>query len=339
MKAAILTEIGKPLTVDDVGLPALETGQVLVRVYASGICGKQLGEIAGHFGPDKYLPHLLGHEGGGIVEDIGPGVTQVKKGDHVVLHWRKGKGVESKCPKYAWRASHAGGGCVTTFNEYAVVSENRLTKIPDDIPFDVAALMGCAVTTGMGVVFRDAEKYAGGSIAVIGCGGVGLNVIQGAKIAGYRDIFAFDIQKGKLEMARRCGADNLINIANDPTGKKVFGGYFDVTVDTTGRPDVIALAYHLTGPGGLCIMVGQPKVGESLTIPDMASNMKGKTLRDSQGGGTIPEVDIPRYLGPYRSGAIKLDELITHRFPLEQVNEALDVARSGEAGKIVLEMK
>ena len=143
MKAAILEELGKPLVISDLTITKLDVGQVLVKVHCSGICGKQIGEISGHFGPDKFLPHLLGHEGGGEVLDIGPGVTCVKPGDHVVMHWRKGKGIESSFPRYTRLVlDDIGGGLVTTFNEYAVVSENRLTPIPKTIPFEVAALMG-----------------------------------------------------------------------------------------------------------------------------------------------------------------------------------------------------
>jgi len=330
MKAAILLELNSPLVVDDVQAPTLETGQALVKIMASGICGKQIGEIAGRYGPDKYLPHLLGHEGAGIVEAIGPGVSFVKPGNHVVAHWRKGKGLEGACPKYQWGEKVAGGGWITTFSEYAVISENRLTAIDKDIPFDIAALMGCAVTTGLGVVFNDAKLQPGQSIAVIGCGGVGLNVIQGARIAGANMILAIDVNAAKKEMALEFGADVAGWI------EQMFD--FDIIVDTTGRPELIAKAYELVAPGGKVIMVGQPSAGASLVIPNVAANMKGKTLMDSTGGDIEPNEDIPKYLDLWRERWLKLSELITHRFPLERINEALDVVRSGEAGRVILEM-
>lgn len=334
MLAAILNVLNEPLAVDDVLLPeALTAGQVLVRVHASGICGKQLNEISGACGQDKFLPHLLGHEGAGVVRDVGPGVEIVKAGDHIVLHWRKGRGLEGAFPRYRWRDCYAGGGAVTTFNEYAVVSENRLTKIHPAIPFDIAALMGCAVTTGLGVIFNDAELQAGQSVCVIGCGGVGLNVIQGARIAKAAAILAIDNSDEKLLMAIEFGATSASKQFADAKSRKL-----DLIVDTTGRPELIAQAFDLAAPGGKVVMVGQPPRGMDLVLRDVASNMKGKTLMDSAGGGTRPEYDIPWYLGMWQRGDLKLKELITHRFPLERVNDALAVSRSGKAGRVILEM-
>jgi len=333
MKAAILKEIGQPLIVDQIEVPELDRGQVLVRIHASGICGAQLNEIAGNKGPDKYLPHLMGHEGAGVVEKIGPEVNRVKPGDRVVVHWRKGKGIDSACPRYKWGGGLVGGGWNTTFQEQSVISENRLTKISADVPFDVAALMGCAVTTGLGVVFNDARLGHAHTTAVIGCGGVGLNVIQGARIAGAREILAFDCQAPKLEMAALFGAKRTL-----PVEQLFIAKGCDVIVDTTGDPGLIAQAYDLISPGGTVIMVGQPPRGEPLVLPDIAGNFKGKTLMDSTGGNTDPNDDIKRYLSWYKYGILKLDELITHRFPLDQVNEALDVVRSGVAGRVILEM-
>src|SRR5580692_4995742 len=146
-RAAILEKLNAPLVVDEIEVPKLECGQVLVEIHCSGICGAQLGEISGVKGPDKFLPHLLGHEGGGVVLETGPGVTHLKVGDHVVLHWRKGAGIHSQTPKYQWNGRTVNGGWVTTFNRLSVVSENRATPISKYIDFEVAALMGCAVTT------------------------------------------------------------------------------------------------------------------------------------------------------------------------------------------------
>ncbi len=330
MKAAILSELNAPLIVADIDIPELREGQVLVRFMASGICGKQIGEIAGHYGPDKYLPHLLGHEGAGIVEAVGPLVSLVKPGDRVVAHWRKGQGLEGDCPKYQWGEKTVGGGWITTFAERAIISENRLTPIAGDVPFDIAALMGCAVTTGLGAVFNDARLREGQNLAVIGCGGVGLNVIQGGRLAGAYRILAVDKIAAKVAMALDLGAD-LFGSIEDAKG-------YHVIVDTTGRPELIARAYELVAPGGKVIMVGQPRRGESLTLPDVAANFKGKTLMDSQGGGTKPNEDIPKYLEYWRKGLLDLESLITHRFPLDEINAALDVMRGGEAGRVILEM-
>lgn len=202
IKAAILETLNSPLVLDDIEIPDLECGQVLVQVHSSGICGAQLNEIAGVKGEDKFLPHLLGHEGGGVVIEVGPGVTQVQVGNHVVLHWRKGAGIHAKPAKYKWGDRVVNSGWVTTFSEYTVVSENRVTPISRDIPFEIAALMGCAVTTALGLINNLAQLKIGQSIAIFGCGGVGLNVVQGAAMVSADPIIAIDIYDHKLEMAR-----------------------------------------------------------------------------------------------------------------------------------------
>ena len=167
MKSAILTESNKPLVVTDIELPKkLEFGQVLVKVFFSGLCGAQINEIEALKGEDKFLPHLLGHEGSGVVEEIGEGVTTAKVGDHVVLHWRKSQGLQSSTPKYLWNGKQVNAGWVTTFNEKTIVSENRLTVIPKNFDLRIAALFGCAVTSGFGAVNNDAQVKIGQSVLI-----------------------------------------------------------------------------------------------------------------------------------------------------------------------------
>ena len=335
MKAAVLQELGEPLVVKELIIPKLSFGQVLVRIHASGICGAQMNEISGACGKDKYLPHLLGHEGGGVVVEVGPGVCTVTPRDHVVLHWRKGTGMESSPPVYMdLEGAPVGAGWVTTFSDYSVVSENRVTKIDDDIPFEVAALMGCAVTTGLGLINNEAELKMGQSIMVAGCGGVGLNVIQGARLVGANPIIAVDVLSSKLEMAESFGATECVLCDNDLDFKSL--DPVDVFVDCTGNVGVIAAGYSLAKK---TILVGQPRHDQDLVFPEMRSNYCGKILMDSQGGLTDPARDIPRYLGLYKAGRLNLDELITDRFPLDQVNEAMDRAYSGKANRVILEMK
>ena len=172
MTAAFLVKQKCTLVIDEVQLPnSLDFGQVLVKVYYSGICGSQLGEISGVKGDDPFLPHLLGHEGAGFVVATGPSVQQVRVGQKVVMHWRPGKGIESQPPKYKWSGKELNAGYVTTFNEYAIVSENRLTPLPSDYPLEYAALYGCAVTTGLGVIENNSQLRMGQSIVVVGAGG------------------------------------------------------------------------------------------------------------------------------------------------------------------------
>jgi len=338
-RAAILEKLNSPLVVDEIEVPKLECGQVLVEIRCSGICGAQLGEIAGVKGPDKFLPHLLGHEGGGVVLETGPGVTHLKAGDHVVLHWRKGAGIQSQTPKYRWNGRTVNGGWVTTFNQFAVVSENRATPISKEIDFEVAALMGCAVTTGLGLINNDAQLKIGQSIAILGCGGVGLNVIQGAAMVAADPIIAIDIHDHKLEMARKFGATHLIHSGKTDLReevRKIVGPKgVDVFVENTGLVRLIEQAYELTARTGRTILVGVPRHDQDITIHSLPLHF-GKVLTGCEGGHTDPAVDIPRYLRLYQKEKLKLDEQITHRFPLNEINEALDAVRKAEAGRCVI---
>jgi S-(hydroxymethyl)glutathione dehydrogenase/alcohol dehydrogenase len=339
-KAAILTALNTPLVIDEIDVPPLECGQVLVEVHCSGICGAQLGEIAGAKGPDKFLPHLMGHEGGAIVVETGPGVTAVRKGDHVVMHWRKGVGIQARPASYKWNGRTVNAGWVTTFNEYAVVSENRLTVIPNEVDFEIAALMGCAVTTALGLINNDARVKIGQSVAVLGCGGVGLNVVQGAAMVSADPIIAIDIYDHKLEMARQFGATHVINSRQtdlrEEVRKIVGSNGVDVFVENTGTVRLIEQAYELTTKTGRTILVGVPRHDQDITIHSLPLHF-GKVLTGCEGGHTNPTVDIPRYLKLNRRGKLELDRLITHRFAgLDQINHALDAVRSGEAGKCVV---
>jgi S-(hydroxymethyl)glutathione dehydrogenase / alcohol dehydrogenase len=341
MKAAILEKLRAPLVLDEVEVPALQCGQVLVRIDRTGICGAQIGEIAGTKGHDKFLPHLLGHEGGGVVLEVGPGVTHVRPDDHVVLHWRKGAGIQASTPAYRWGERKVNSGWVTTFNELAIISENRLTPIPKHIPFEVAALMGCAVTTALGLINNLAQLKIGQSLAVFGCGGVGLNVVQGAALVAADPIIAIDIFDHKLELAREFGATHLINSSKADVGdevRKIVGSAgVDVFVENTGLVRLIEQAYELTAASGKTILVGVPKHDEDITIHSLPLHF-GKVLTGCEGGSSNPTIDIPRYLRLYERGKLKLDRLITHRLAFEDINMALDKVRAGEVGRCVLSM-
>lgn len=342
MKAAILVEQKKPLVIADIEAPSeLEYGQVLVKVICSGICGSQIGEIEGAKGVDKFLPHLLGHEGGGIVSDVGPGVSIVKKGDHVVLHWRKGAGIESAAPKYKWGNKVVNAGWVTTFNEYAVVSENRLTVIPEDFDFEIAALMGCAVTTGLGVVNNDARLKIGESIVVFGSGGVGLNIIQGAALVSAEPIIAVDLYDNKLKLAKEFGATHVINsLKTDVQAQiqKILGMRgADVVVDNTGNIDVINQAYELTSNTGRTVLVGVPRIGEKISIYSLPLHFD-KKIYGSHGGGSNPSLDIPRYLKLNKKGILKLKGMITESFSLDEINDAIEGMRRGRIVKCIIKM-
>lgn len=344
MKAAILETLKAPLVVDRVELPEkLEVGQVLVRVLYSGICGSQLGEINGVKGEDRFLPHLLGHEGSGEVVETGPGVRRFQPGDRVVLHWRKSEGLEGAPPKYKWRGKQLNAGFVTTFNEYAVVSENRLTPVPRGLPMDIAPLMGCAVTTGLGVINNNAGVRIGESVVVMGAGGVGLNMIQGAAMCSAYPVVAVDVHENRLELATECGATQAIHTAGETDLKQailsiVGASGADVVIDNTGNTDVISLCFELTKPRGRTVLVGVPKKGDKASIYTLDLHFD-KVITGSHGGEAVPHLDIPRYSSLYANGKLKLDHLITDRFSLDDINAALENMRTGAAsGRCLIEM-
>ena len=330
--AAILVAQRQPLVIDEVELPALGYGHVLVEIQVSRICGSQIGEIDGVKGSDRYLPHLLGHEGGGIVREVGPEVTRVKPGDRVVLHWRPGRGIEPRPPVYTWRGQRCNAGWITTFNRYAIIAENRMTRVPADTDFEVCALLADTLTTGFGVINNDAAVKIGESVVVVGVGGIGLGTVLGAKLAGAHPIIAVDVHDHKLEKAREYGATHTINSKSGDfavAAEAVLGGKADVVVDGTGVPSVLAQAFALAGPLGRCIGVGVMHHERQLTLNTLPLHM-GKVLRGSHGGESQPAEDVPRYLRMMRDGRFDPRGFVSHRLPLEQINDGIDRMRSGE---------
>jgi S-(hydroxymethyl)glutathione dehydrogenase/alcohol dehydrogenase len=338
-KAAILVQSRQPLVVDQVALPEeLGVGQVLVKLLYTSICGAQINEIEAAKGPDKFLPHLLGHEGSAIVLEIGPGVTTVKPGDTVVLHWRPSLGIQCQPPAYRWQDEKLNAGWVTTFNEHAIVSENRMTVIPPDYDLKAAPLLGCAVTTAAGVINNDAKVKIGESVVVFGVGGVGLNVVQFAGLAGAYPIVAIDLIDAKLQMARQRGATHMLN----PSRTKDLAADIrslvgqkgpDKVIETTGAKAVIELAYDVTHPDGTCVLVGVPS--EKVTISTLPIHFN-KVLTGSHGGDAVPHIDIPRLIRLNQAGRLSFDGLITHEFPLDDINAAIDLVRSGAAGRVLV---
>jgi len=342
MKAAILTESKKPLEVADIEFPnELKFGQVLVDVHYSGICGAQINEIDAAKGSDKFLPHLLGHEGSGIVQKTGPGVTTVKNGDHVVLHWRPSSGLQSQTPKYNWNGKTVNAGWVTTFNEQAIISENRLTVIPNNFDMRIAPLFGCAVTTAFGVVNNDAKIKVGQSVVIFGIGGVGLNIAQAANMVSAHPIVGVDLLEHKLEMGKKFGLTHAVvggrEQVNDIIYDIVGVQGADVVIDTTGNSRIIEQAYELTHSDGKTVLVGVPKKGDNVSIYSLPLHFN-KVLTGSHGGDSIPDLEIPRYIRLMESKKMTLDGLITHEFGLDEINEALDLFRGGEAGRIIINM-
>ncbi len=327
MRAAILTELGAPLVVADLQVPPLGVGHVKVQVEYAAICGAQLNEQDGVKGPDKYLPHLLGHEGVGQVTEIGPGVTTKAVGDWVILHWRPSEGIAAKGPVYDWNGHSVNAGPMACFADECIVSENRVTLLPEGIDHRVAPLFGCALTTAYGVVTRDANVKPGESVLVFGAGGVGLAIVQMADVAGAQ-VFAVDPIFAKCLTASRWAKTS--NAAPDQM--------FDVVIDTTGQSAVIQEAYRLTAKRGRTILVGVPKHDDPITIHSLPLHF-GKVLTGSEGGSSVPHQDIPRLAKLVEAGKLKLDGLVTDEYPLGAINAALAKVRSGDAGRILVRMQ
>lgn len=344
MRAAVLTELKAPLQIAEITMPeTLAVGQVLVKIHFSGICGSQLGEIDGAKGEDKYLPHLLGHEASGTVLDIGGGVRHVKVGDKVVLHWRKGQGIEAETPHFTSGGKKINAGAVTTFSEYAIVSENRVTAIPADSDLEVAALFGCAVTTGFGVVENNAKLRIGESVVVFGAGGIGLNIVQAAAMVSAYPVIAVDIHDNKLALAREMGATHLINSSKVDARQAILaiigGAGLDSFIDNTGQPAIIEMGYAITKAQGRVTLVGVPRKGNNINIYSLPLHF-AKGLSGSHGGEAIPQTDIPRYHDLFRAGRIQLKNLITNFYTLDRINEAIAGVRSGEiAGRCMIAME
>ncbi len=339
-RAAVLERIDGPLNILELETPDLKAGQVLVRIYYSGICQSQLNEWHGKKGPDRFLPHTFGHEGSGEVVDVGPGVTKVKKGDKVVITWIKGTGLDVPSCQYLSGNQVVNSGAVSTFMTMAVISENRLVPV-SDIPMGIAALLGCAVPTGCGMVFNELRPEKGNSIAIWGAGGIGLCAILAAAACGCNPIIAIDISEDKLSLAKQCGATHLMDGRRDPVSaimEITSGKGTDFGIESAGLISTMEAGYSATRRfGGRFLIAGNAPHGKKMTL-DPFDLIAGKNISGSWGGRSEPDKDIPQYAQMYWDGTLKLDALITHRLPLDRINEAFSLMETGHAGRIVLDM-
>ena len=339
--AAVLVETGKPLELVELEIPALKPGQVLVEVALSGVCHTQLLEARGHRGADRFLPHCLGHEGVGRVLEIGAGVTRVRAGERVVLSWMKGSGADVPGTTYLWSGRAVNAGAVTTFGRHAVISENRLTPLPQGVADGPAALLGCAIPTGVGSVLNVARAEKGRSLAVFGAGGIGLCAVAGAKLAGCAPIIAVDMREDRLALAKRLGAVHAIKAdAADPVAEilRLCPGGADYAVEATGRPSAMRQALLSVRPrGGAAVVVGNARHGETLELDPLQFNL-GKRLLGTWGGDNVPDRDFPRYADWLASGRLDVAPLLAEPYPLERVNQALDDLESGRAARPLVRM-
>ncbi|MCG3203768.1 MAG: NDMA-dependent alcohol dehydrogenase [Elusimicrobia bacterium] len=339
--AAILVETGKPLEIGELEIPVLKPGQLLVEIKVSGVCHTQLLEAGGLRGEDKFLPHCLGHEGVGVVQDIGPNVSKVKPGERVILSWIKGSGADVPGSIYQWGNRKVNAGAITTFGRFSVVSENRVTGLNQKIPPLQAALLGCAVPTGMGAVMNAAQLKAGESCLVFGLGGVGLCAVAAAANMGCNPIIAVDRIASKKDPALKMGAThffdaNQVNIPQEIL--KILPKGADAAIEATGQVLVMRTALQMVrSQGGRTVVVGNAPFGSVLEIDPQQLNM-GKKLLGTWGGDSQPDVDFPKFSYLMATGRIKLELLTEQVYPLEKINEALKDLKSGRALRPLIQM-
>jgi S-(hydroxymethyl)glutathione dehydrogenase/alcohol dehydrogenase len=361
-RAVICREVGKPVVVEEITVEAPRRGEVTVKLGACGVCHSDLSATNGTL--QMPPPLVLGHEAAGEVVEVGEGVSSLAPGDHVVssfiymcgecrfcaagrpvLCLEQGKAIIT-LPDGSVRTRDAKGQPLSVFSgcgvmaEYATLHVDNLVKIDPKIPLDRAALVGCAVTTGVGAVFNTARVMPGSSVAVFGCGGVGLNVIQGARIAGAERIIAIDTLQAKLEMARQFGAtDALLASQGEDVAKslkKLTGGGPDYAFECVGNGELAATAYRAIRRGGLAVVVGVAKASDSTAVRTMTLPFEEKTLTGSYFGSCVPRIDFPRMLGLYMGGKLKLDELITRRYSIAEAPQAFRDMEEGRNARGVI---
>jgi S-(hydroxymethyl)glutathione dehydrogenase/alcohol dehydrogenase len=357
MKAAVLREVGKPLTIEDLSIDKPQANEVLIRTVAAGVCHSDL-----HFVEGKYtaqLPIVLGHESAGVVEQVGADVRTVKPGDHVITclsvfcghcedcltgHMSLCRSPDARQRRdKAPRLTNADGPVaqfanLSSFAEQILVHEHGCVAIRKDMPLDRAALIGCGVTTGVGAVIHTSHVRPGETVAVIGCGGVGLAAINGAAIAGAGRIIAIDVSPAKDNMSRNFGATDFIDASKeDPVAKvmELTGGGVHHSFEAIGLGKTAEQAFNMLRRGGTANIIGMIPVGQSISLMGAAFLGEKRIQGSSMGSNRFP-VDMPRFIDFYMSGKLKLDDMISRRIKLEQVNEAFDEMKTGQIARSVI---
>ena len=356
MKAAVFHGPQKPLTIENVDVAQPIGREVLVRTVASGVCHSDLHFVDGYY--QFPTPAILGHEAAGIVESVGPHVTEFTPGDHVIACLSVFCGHCSYCltgrthlcqsrpvrtpqepPKLTWNGSPVNQFAnLSAYAEKMLVHENGLVKVKNDMPLDRAALIGCGVTTGVGAVLNTARVEAGATVAVYGAGGVGLAVIQGARIAGAGMIIAVDVFEKKLAQARELGATHAIDASKvDPvkTIREMTGGGVEYAFEAIGLKKAAEQAFECIRPGGTATVIGMIPVGQKLELEGSVF-LREKRIQGCSMGSNRFKVDMPKYVDFYQRGLLRLDEMITRRGRLEDVNDAFRAMKAGEVARTVL---
>jgi S-(hydroxymethyl)glutathione dehydrogenase/alcohol dehydrogenase len=363
LTAAVFERPGTPLALESLHLDEPRAGEVLVRLAASGVCHSDYHVVLGEW--SAPTPIVLGHEGAGVVEAVGEGVTTLAAGDHVILSWTPycGRcrfclsGRLNLCTLAAETAYasvlfdgttrlHRGHEsvysylAVGSFASHAIVAETGAVRIRDDVPLDRAAIVGCAVTTGVGAAINTARVQPGASVLVIGCGGVGLSVIMGAALVSGLPIIAVDLVESKLELARRVGATEVINASAtnvaDAVCEITVGAGVDYAFEAIGKPETIELAYDVLAPGGTAVVVGQVPDGVTASYDPFVMSDREKTLTGSNYGSARPPLDFPRIIDLYMASKLDLDVLVSRHIQLHEINDAFEAIRSGEVARSII---
>jgi S-(hydroxymethyl)glutathione dehydrogenase/alcohol dehydrogenase len=358
VKAAVLYGVNQPLQIQEIDMDEPRAGEVLIKTSASGVCHSDL-----HFMEGKWqypMPAVLGHESAGIVEKVGEGVTNVQPGDRVVVAFVQSCGTCDRCvtgrPNLCMntndlqrrgRISLNGEPMVqfagmSAFAEYQLVSAKACVHVPDGVPMEVAALVGCSVMTGVGAVTNTVKLQVGQTVAVVGAGGVGLNIIQGAKLAGASRIIAVDLLENKLAAAREFGATDVVDASKGDPVKQVqemTDGGVDYAFEAIGLMKTAVDCWGMARRGGQAVIVGMLPLGQDLAIPDAGAGFLGeKGIVGSFYGSTRQTYDMPWLMELYRQKRLKIDELITKRWSLDQINEAYESLKAGEVNRSVIVM-
>ena len=364
VRAAIAVEAGKPLVIDRLELEGPRAGECLVRLVATGVCHTDAFTLSGD-DPEGLFPAVLGHEGAGVVEEVGPGVTSLGVGDHVIplytpecrqckfclsgktnlcgaIRETQGRGL---MPDGTSRLSYRGSPVhhymgTSTFAEYTVVPEIALAKIRRDAPLDKVCLLGCGVTTGIGAVLHTAKVEPGASVAVFGLGGIGLSVIQGAVLAGAERIIGIDLNPRKFELARQLGATDLIDAGRirdvEAAVIEMTDGGVDYSFECIGNVEVMGTALRCTHKGwGQAIIIGVAGAGKEIHARPFLL-VTGRSWRGTAFGGTKGRSQLPRFVDRYMAGRIRLDEMVSRTLPLEEINTAFDLMHDGEVIRSVI---
>lgn len=371
-RVAVLYEMGlpapykesQPLKIETLKLESPKQGELLIKVKAAGLCHSDLSVINGS--RPRPMPMALGHEAAGEVIEVGEGITDLKPGDHVVCSFVPScghclpcqEGRPALCEPGA-KANNEGemlsGGRrlkkngkeinhhlgVSGFAEYAVVSRNSVVKVDPEIPFSKVAIFGCAVITGVGAVINTARVKPGSSVAVVGLGGIGLNALLGAVLAGARKVIAVDINLQKLEIAKKLGATETFDSRNPDVIKEIRSatdGGVDYAFETAGAVPAMETAYRITKRGGMTVTTGLPDPSHQFSFPQVTLTAEERTVKGSYLGSCVPSRDIPRFIELYKQGRLPVDRLLTDTLPFEKINEGFDKLANGEATRLVVEI-